>query len=331
LSLTGLEYATGMGIPVQFEKVSKLKGNNIMQSILNRIVSSYNNYAAQAMDINLLMYLNDTSYKEQVLNIRSKATKAERDLLKGYLPGITPSAICRPTRSANNIVAHTGLVCFDLDKLPSEKMNDIFNIVTNMPYVAYCGLSVSGTGYWGIIPISNKGKHTQHFEAIRLYFQSCGIDSIYFDSAVKDICRYRYKSFDEVAYFNHNAQIFDFLFETPVRAKRAYKTNSTENNPFDDFNINGDIEAVLLNHGWTYLPAHDKVTRKRYSRPGKEGGISADYCTEKRILYVFTNSTNFEASRGFNPVNVFCSLEAGGEWKLCAEKLKKMGFGKSSK
>ena len=300
-----------------------------MESILNKTVSKYNNYAANAIDINLLDYLNDHSHKDQVLNIRSKATKAERDILKAFLPGITPSAICSPTRSAKNVVAHTGLICFDLDKLPSEKMSEIFNIVTNMPFVAYCGLSVSGTGYWGLIPISNKSKHSQHFEAIRMYFEAYGIDGKYFDTAVKDVCRFRYQSYDDNAYFNHKAQIFNYVFEAPVMVKRAYRANSTEVNVFDDFNINGDVEVLLLNYGWTYQPAFDRGTRKRYCRPGKDSGISADYCTERRILYVFTDSTNFEGSKGFNPVNVFCQLECNSDFTLCAKTLKELGYGKT--
>jgi len=300
-----------------------------MVSILNRTVSKYSNYGGNAHDINLLDYLNDESHKDQVLEIRSKETKDERDLLKAYLPGITPSAICSPTRSAKNVIAHTGLICFDLDKLPPEKMNEIFNTVTNMPFVAYCGLSASGTGYWGLIPISNKGKHGQHFEAIRLYFQSCGIDSECFDTAVRDVCRFRYQSFDKSAYFNHNAEVFNYLFEPPVMPKKAYYINSTENNIFNDFNLNGDIETVLLNNGWTYQPAYDKGTRKRYTRPGKESGISADYCTERRLLYVFTNATGFEASKGVNSVNMFCKLECNNDFKLCAKKLKALGYGKN--
>ncbi len=299
-----------------------------MESILNKTISKYNNYAGVAFNCNLLDYLNDESFKDQVLEIRSKATKDERDLLKAYLPGITPSAICSPTRSAKNVIAHTGLICFDLDKLPPEKMNEIFKTITNMPFVAYCGLSVSGTGYWGIIPISNKGKHGQHFEAMRLYFQSCGIDSPYFDNAVKDVSRFRYQSFDKSAYFNHNANVFSYIYEPPVMPKKAYYANSTEKNVFDDFNLNGDVETVLLNNGWTYQPAYDKGTRKRYTRPGKESGISADYCTERRILYVFTDASKFEASKGFNPVNIFCELECINDWKLCAKKLRDLGYGK---
>jgi len=98
-------------------------------------------------------------------------------------------------------------------------------------------------------------------------------------------------------------------------------------NPFDAFNKYGDIESLLIAHGWTYQPEHDKGTRKRYTRPGKTKGVSADYCTERRILYVFTNASNFEAAKGINPVNVFCELECNNDWRLCAKKLRDLGFG----
>jgi VirE N-terminal domain len=312
-----------------------------MESILNRIVSRYDNYAGQANDVNLLMYLNDTSHKEHVLKIRAKATKAERDELKVFLPGITPSAICSPTRSAKNVIAHTGLICFDLDKLPPEKMNDIFNIVISIPFVAYCGLSVSGTGFWGLIPISNKAKHLQHFEAMKIYFKEMGIDipdpinnRLWgFDVAVKDISRFRYQSFDENDYFNHSAQIFNLLFEPPVSVKKPYQPNSGisgRENPFDAFNKYGEIESLLISHGWTYQPSHDKGTRRRYSRPGKDRGVSADYCIERKILYVFSNdpATSFsESAKGYNHVAIFCRLECDNNWKLCGQKLRSLGYG----
>lgn len=308
-----------------------------MESILNRTVSKYNHYAGQAFDCNLLEYLNDQSLKERVLKIRSLPTKAERDKLKVTLPGITPSAICFPTRSNSNVIAHTGLIVFDIDKLPAEKMDEVFNAIIKMPYVAYCGLSVSGTGYWGLIPISNKSKHTQHFEAMQLYFKNAGIDIPYFDISVKDTSRFRYYSCDLNAHFNHSAQLFGYTFEVPVVPKKNRNKNainSTENNCFDDFNQNGDIEAILLNNGWTYQPRSDKGTRKRYSRPGKDNGISADYCIERRILYVFSSDPAtgiVKPDRGYNHVSVFCQLECGNDIKLCGRKLREMGYGKTVK
>jgi hypothetical protein len=301
-------------------------------SILNITVSKYNQYASKSIDCNLLEYLNDTSLKNRVLEIRSKTTKQERDVLKGNLPGITPSAICYPTRSEANVISHTGLIAFDIDKLPPEKMAVILNLIIKIPYVAYCSLSVSGSGYWGLVPISNKGKHNQHFDALQLYFKSLEIDKPYFDTAPSNIASFRYYSYDENAYFNHEAEVFNFLYEAPISVKKAYhpKTGpNSDKNPFNNYNINGDIESLLTTHGWTYQPRHDKGSRKRYTRPGKEKGISADYCIQRKLLYVFSSDTATgisEAGRAFNHVTVYCQLECGNDWKLCSQKLKQLGY-----
>ncbi len=301
-------------------------------SVLDIIVSKYNHRTGQCpFDYNLLDYLNDYSLESNILNIRSKETKSERDELKERLPGITPSAICHPSRSAKNVVRRTGLMSFDIDKLLPEKMETIRNIIIQMPYVAYCGLSASGRGYWGLVQISNPAKYDQHFEALQLYFKEKGIDRPYFDTAVKDIARFRYYSVDRNAYFNHRAIVFPYTYQAPTSPKKPYipKTGpTTDNSPFDDFNKNGDVESLLIAHGWTYQPEHDKGTRKRYSRPGKANGVSADFCTERRILYVFTDASNFEAAKGVNPVNVFCELECSNDWSLCAKKLKALRYGR---
>ena len=36
--------------------------------------------------------------------------------------------------------------------------------------MAYCGLSVSGKGFWGLIPIANPDKHRLHFTALKEAF-----------------------------------------------------------------------------------------------------------------------------------------------------------------
>ncbi len=305
-------------------------------SILNVTVSYYNHYSGKnPIERNLLSYLSDYSLENYVAEIRSKTTKAERDELKAKLPGITPSAICYPTRNEQNVVTRTGLISFDIDKIPAEKLDLFYSIITNMPYVAYCGLSVSGSGYWGLVPISNPAKFNQHFDALQLYFKSLGIDRPYFDIAVKDIARFRYYSVDRNAYFNHSAEVFNYTYEVPVKSKKPYEpkaVGSTDLNPFDAFNQSGDVESLLIAYGWTYQPKHDKGTRHRYARPGKERGISADYCTERKLLYLFSDdaATGLELpNKAYNNVSVYCQLECGGDIKLCGRKLRALGYGKT--
>jgi len=305
------------------------------KSVLNIIVSKYNHYSGKhPIDCNLMEYLNDYSLEAYVLKIRSKDSKAERDELKEKLPGITPSAVCNPSRSEKNVVRRTGLMSFDIDKVDSGQMETVRNIIIKIPYVAYCGLSASGRGYWGLVPITNPAKHDQHFEALQRYFKELGIDRPNFDTAVKDIARFRYYSVDRDAYFNHKSEVFPYTFQKPVQSKMPYKPkpgHGGDLNPFDAFNKCGDIESLLLAHGWTYQPIHDKGTRRRYSRPGKESGVSADYCTERKILYVFSSDPTTGIAvpdKGYNHVQVFCQLECNNDFKLCAKKLKNLGYGK---
>jgi hypothetical protein len=305
-----------------------------MESILNVTVSYYPNFWSNSIDCNLLEYLQFgiTKLNEKVDYIRTKKTKDERDALKKPLPGITPSAICRPSRSLENLVTHSGLAIFDIDKIAVENMAGVFDKIISIPYVAYCGLSVSGTGYWGLVPISNKAKHLQHFDALEFLFREYGIDKPLFDRSAQDISRFRFYSYDKNAYFNHKAEVFTYLYEAPVKPKKAYSpgvTNSTESNSFNDFNKNGNVESLLVSHGWVYQPRSDKGSRRRYTRPGKSKGTSADWCIERRILYIFTDATELAPSTGYNPVNVFCALETGGNWSECSRKLKSMGFGLS--
>nr|WP_302901846.1 BT4734/BF3469 family protein [Mucilaginibacter sp. BT774] len=295
------------------------------------MISKYSHFSGKhPFECNLLEYLNDCSLESTILKIRSKKNKDERDKLKAELPGITPSAICFPSRSAKNVIRRTGLMSFDIDNLHPKRMDSVKLIISTMPYVAYCGLSASGRGYWGLVRISNPAKFDQHFEALQLYFKTFGIDRPYFDIAVKDIARFRYYSVDRNAYFNHSAVVFPYVYEPHISPRKPYDTKtvgSTESNVFDDFNKNGDVESLLICHGWKYQPKYDKGTRKRYTRPGKKEGVSADFCTARRLLYVFTDATNFQPAKGVNPVNVFLQLECNYDWKLCAKKLKDMGFG----
>lgn len=159
-------------------------------------------------------------------------------------------------------------------------------------------------------------------------FSSLGIT---IDPAPSVIDSLRYQSFDETAYFNHEADTFNYIYREPVKPKQAYELNCNSiagTNPFDDFNQFGNIESLLLAHGWTYQ--HTRGSRKRFSRPGKSTGISADYCSERKIFYLFSNDPAtglVSPQRGYNNVQVFCQLECGNDWKLYAQKLKKLGYG----
>ncbi|RYD54885.1 MAG: hypothetical protein EOP56_18120 [Sphingobacteriales bacterium] len=103
---------------------------------------------------------------------------------------------------------------------------------------------------------------------------------------------------------------------------RQYSTN-----PFVDYNERGDMQDLLKRYGWA--EAYKRGCKQFYVRPGKslKDGISGDYHEEKKWFTVFTTSTQFEANKAYSPAAVFCLLECGNDWSLCAKKLLELGYG----
>ena len=279
--------------------------------------------------VNLLEYLKDESNKDEVLTIRAVEDMSERKAMKAALPAVTISGIFSG-RGEKNLVVHSGLICIDIDQKDNEHIEDFHglkDLFSDIPYVAYCALSVSGNGYWLIIPISNPKKHKEHFLAIQKTFKQAQIN---IDPAPSNVASLRGYSYDENAYYNHEASVFPYYLEEPVKPLVQYWPKQGNNNqlsPFDDFNENGDIEDLLTAHDWKF--EYQKGTKRRYCRPGKNNGVSADYCTERKIFFVFTNGSVFEPNKGYNHTSVFAKLECNDDFKLCREKLVEMNYGKN--
>lgn len=81
-------------------------------------------------------------------------------------------------------------------------------LIKGVPYVAYCGHSVGGDGYFAIIPISNPKCHKGHFLSLERAFARCGIK---IDTSCKDVSRKRFVSYDDEPYINLGAVTYDRL------------------------------------------------------------------------------------------------------------------------
>lgn len=151
-----------------------------------------------------------------VNQIRASSDKYQRDQFKKQLPCITPSGVFNERRKAG-LVQHSGLIAFDIDNI-GDSAEDIKTTLSEIPNIAYCGLSVSGRGLWGLIPISDASKHEAHFRAIELAFAGIGVT---IDKACKDVSRLRFYSYDNEAYINHNAVVFDQVYYDPAPPTRT--------------------------------------------------------------------------------------------------------------
>jgi hypothetical protein len=196
-----------------------------MNSVLNISVSCFKDCLTpdNPRPVNLLTWLTSDKYRAKVEQIRSIQDKTERDTLKRILPAITPAGTFSH-RSAEGLVSHSGLIAFDIDFKDNQQISnysDLKDQLKKLQNVAYCALSVSGAGYWGLIPISNPDKHKEHFQALIQDFGRLGIT---LDKSGADVCRLRIYSFDPEGYFNHNALPYTKLYVPRPKPAPAYHT-----------------------------------------------------------------------------------------------------------
>ena len=165
------------------------------------------------VDVELMNWLKGyTRYSFLIDQIRRSDSKHQRDQFKRQLPCITPSGTFSK-RNRAGLIQHSGLIAFDIDNL-GDDLEGVRSAVQSIPNVAYLGLSASGTGLWGLIPITQPDQHTAHFRAMELAFLAMGIT---IDPSCKDVSRLRFYSYDEQAYFNHDAVPFDQTYTDPPK------------------------------------------------------------------------------------------------------------------
>ncbi len=191
----------------------------LKESVLNVEVSCFKNYDTpqDPKTINLLIWLTSTQYKDKVEGIRSNNDKKERDAIKSKLPAITPSGIFS-YRKESDLIRHSGLIQIDIDLNGKNKLisnwDELKTELKKLPQIAYLGKSVSGRGYWGLIPIPpDPNGHKLYFDSLKdIFLSNWGIE---IDDKPKNVASLRGYSFDEEAYFNHQAKPFQHKKKLP--------------------------------------------------------------------------------------------------------------------
>lgn len=191
-------------------------------------------------------------YKVFAERIRAGITPDERHNIKKELykniPAVTISGLFSK-RATEHIIEYSNLICIDIDRKDNEMiMQQVPLILQKLKYVAYCGRSISGDGYFAIIPIENPFHFKQHFFALEEEMKSYGI---FIDKACKDITRMRYASFDADGYYNPDATTYYWELdnETSITNKQKDKIKtktqifrSTQN--ADEEMVNSQLELL---------------------------------------------------------------------------------------
>lgn len=253
----------------------------LKKSVLNIEVSCFKNYETPGnpAPINLLDWLTSTKHKEKVDKIRAIDEKSNRDKMKAQLPVITPSGTFS-YRSQDKLINHSGLIQIDIDLSKRNSLitnwKDLKSELSKIPNMAYLGKSVSGLGYWGLIPIPKEPENQRlYFEALaEIFLQNWGLE---LDEKPKNVASARGYSYDPEAYFNHQAKPF-------VIKKNPIPKLST---PFKYKRINASgLEKWLINK----LEASQEGNRHgdRLTLARLAGGLVAsghlDYSIKERLI-----------------------------------------------
>lgn len=289
---------------------------------LDTTVSLFANYATpdNPVDIPLMTFLRSKKYRRHVEAIRAEPDKKRRDRMKAQLPAITPSGTF--TRRGNDhLIRHSGLICIDLDGKDNPGVMN-WREICRLPEVAYLGLSVSGKGYWALIPLADPKRHTEHFRALQRDFSTFGLT---IDEACGDPARLRGYSFDAQAYFNPNATPYERVY-VPKREVKPYKPRVCQarqdgEKPGDAFNRSNNILDLAEADGWAVVRERGNVLY--VNRPGASNpkGIDGTVFTDRNILYVFSTSADLEAEKSYSPFAYLTHTRHGGDFSACARSL----------
>lgn len=187
-----------------------------MKSLFDTKISYYSNMEDNVgTEISLHDFLFCDKYKEQIEHIRSITNEEQQKSLKKQLPLATISGTFAPTRKADNLVAHSNLLCVDIDKKDNMGVpwfDNLKNEWQNIPQILYATHSVRGEGWFAIFHIAYPEKHRAHFEALQRDFANSGL---VVDKSCKDVSRMRTISYDPDPYVNEAATLYNKVWVEP--------------------------------------------------------------------------------------------------------------------
>ena len=194
-------------------------------NIFNKEVSVFDSLydTKEPVNCTLKEVLGNRKFQGEINKYRE--SKDDRD--KKKIPAFMPSGIFKG-RKNEDLIKHNNVVCIDIDKkdnLDVINFDEIPTLIRQIPYVAYCGHSCGGEGYFILLPIEDSGKHKEHYVSICDDFERCGITV---DKSCKAVSKSRIFSYDDKSYYNNEAVVYTREKED-VTDKRKGIANTKEN------------------------------------------------------------------------------------------------------
>ena len=218
---------------------TNLQPNNLqlidkMKDIFNVQVSVYAGVTDTVGKVTTIrQFLEDRSHDADIQRIRQEPDSEKQNVLKRVLPAATLSGWFAPSRSAGNLIKHSGFIAVDIDgkENPDFDMEALKQTLARCRNIAYIALSVRGEGLFCLIPISAPSKHKGHFRALQEDFKRMGIT---IDNACKDVSRMRVISYDPAPHENQAAVPFSRIIEEHSMPKSTFYSYRGEDTTLQD-------------------------------------------------------------------------------------------------
>lgn len=195
--------------------------NKRMDSFFDTPISVYNGATDNVGAVcPLRAFLFSKRHIDDVMRVRSLYGTEAYKREKKRLPMAAVSGVFK-TRTLSGLVSHSGLLCIDIDAKDNPNLDiktDVMPFLSSLPYVLYAGMSVSGNGYFAIIPLLHSGLHRQQFESLKQEFAA---HNIIIDKGCGDVTRTRFLSYDPQPYINEDASMYDGLVSSSAPSPSA--------------------------------------------------------------------------------------------------------------
>ncbi len=265
-------------------------------------------------EVTFLSVLESAKHKNEIELYRKSKNKSIKESLPCYTVSGTFSA-----RNEDSLIEHSGVVCIDIDRKDNtdvENFEEIKTLIQQIPYVAYCGRSCGGEGYFVLIPIENTDKHREHYNSLIEDFTRCDVQV---DKSCRNLSRTRIISFDDDAYFNYKAVVYSRMKEeeeleqledghkkiekTHSKKQTLFRSDVLERIEYEDCKF--DVELVIM-----------LIERK-------EVDITADYNDWVKVGAALANQFGEEGRKYFHRVSCFYPeykrYETDCKYKSCAK------------
>lgn len=164
------------------------------------------------------------TYAAKVTAIRKCESKEVARPLKGGLDYYTFSGTFAPTRLAENLVEHSGLLTIDLDNV--ENLAETKFQIYQDPYVLVGFVSPSGTGLKLLIQLENPKEHLSSFLDFGVYIKNTY--GLLIDQSGKDVNRPCFVSHDPDLYHNPDAKPYRIIGYKPATERKQSDDDYTK-------------------------------------------------------------------------------------------------------